>query len=75
MIQHVYENVSKSSMLDEVIVATDHKEIYDHVVDFNGHAEMTSENCKNGTERVYEIAQKYTDYDLFVNVLVAMVFC
>ena len=41
MVQRVYEQVSKSKLLSKVIVATDHQEIYDHVLHFGGDVCMT----------------------------------
>ena len=67
MIQRVYENASKATLLDELIVATDDERIYNHVVDFGGKAIMTSEQHVNGTERCGEVAGKI-NADIIVNV-------
>lgn len=67
MIQRVYENASKATLLDEVIVATDDERIYNHVIDFGGKAIMTSEKHVNGTERCGEVAEKI-DADIIINV-------
>ena len=37
-----------------VFVATDHQEIFKQVKSFGGQALMTTEDCRNGTERVWE---------------------
>ena len=50
MIQHVYERVKKAKGIDEVIVATDHSEIYHTVEAFKGKAIMTSVNHESGTD-------------------------
>lgn len=34
MVQRVYEAASKSQYLDEVVVATDHLKIYEHILSF-----------------------------------------
>ena len=69
MIQRVYEQCKKCSKLSEVIVATDDKRIYNHVLGFGGKAIMTSENHESGTDRCNEVAQKlYANYDLAVNI-------
>ena len=69
MIQRVYDQVKKSSLLANVIVATDHKKIYDHVIAFGGAACMTSENHPSGTDRCYEALTKQTDtFDYVINV-------
>lgn len=67
MIERVYTQTKKSKRLSEVIVATDHKEIFDKVVSFGGHCMMTSAQHSNGTERCAEVASKLKS-DYIVNV-------
>lgn len=67
MIQRVYENASKATLLDELIVATDDERIYNHVFDFGGKAIMTSAQHVNGTERCGEVAGKISA-DIIINV-------
>ena len=52
----------------EVIVATDDKRVYDAVLAFGGSACMTREDHPNGTSRLAEVAEKYPDADVIVNV-------
>lgn len=55
--------------LADVIVATDSLEIKQVCESYGFPVELTSNECVNGTERVYEIASQYCDrYDLFMNV-------
>ena len=69
MIQRVYEQCKKCSLLSEVIVATDDKKIYNHVLEFGGKAMMTSKTHESGTDRCNEVTQKlYKNYDLIVNI-------
>ena len=69
MIQRVYEQCKKCSLLSEVIVATDDQKIYNHVLEFGGKAMMTLKTHKSGTDRCNEVAQKlYANYDLIVNI-------
>jgi len=56
MIQRVYEQVSKSKLINDVIVATDNKRIFDCVIKFGGTAIMTSVKHKTGTDRLCEAA-------------------
>ena len=58
MIQRVYERVSRSTMIGEVIVATDDGRIADAVRAFGGRAEMTSPDHPNGTCRAAEAASR-----------------
>ncbi len=67
MIQHVYENASKSKVLDKVVVATDDQRVYDAVIAFGGEAVMTSENHPTGSDRVAEAASNY-DCDYVINI-------
>ncbi len=66
MVQHVYERACHAETLDEVIVATDDKRIYDAVIGFGGNVQMTGE-CATGTERVARVAERLT-CDIVVNI-------
>lgn len=67
MIQHVYENVTRSSILDDVIVATDDSKIKKVVEGFGGKAVLTSPDYTTGTDRVAEIARNL-DVQVVVNI-------
>lgn len=68
MIQRVYEQAKKSNSLSEVIVATDHLEIYNHVRDF-GNVCLTREDHISGTDRCYEVlTQQKTVFDYVINI-------
>jgi len=55
MIQRVYEQAVKSQKLSKVVVATDDKRIYNHVIGFGGKALMTDIEHTNGTTRCNQI--------------------
>lgn len=67
LIQHVYEQVTKSRELQSVIVATDHEEIEAIVKQFGGQVVMTSTNHETGSDRIAEVTTKM-DGDFFVNI-------
>lgn len=67
LIQRTYESCSKSHLVQDFIVATDSQEIFDHVIGFGGKVMMTGD-CSSGTLRVIEVAQKFSDYDYFLNI-------
>jgi len=67
MIQRVYEQAKKCSILDEVIVLTDDERIYNHVKNF-GEVKMTSSKCTNGTNRILSIIDTYPSIDGFINI-------
>ena len=68
MIQRVYEGAKKSTLLTDVIVATDNQEIYETVISFGGKVMMTNENHPSGTDRCGEVAQFLKDIDVIVNI-------
>ena len=68
MIQRVYEGAKKSSKIDKVIVATDDQRIVDEVNRFGGEVILTSVNHTTGTDRCGEVAKKYPDFDVVINI-------
>jgi 3-deoxy-manno-octulosonate cytidylyltransferase (CMP-KDO synthetase) len=68
MIQRVYEQATKSS-LKKIVVATDDKRIYDHVIQFGGEAVMTSADHPSGTDRCWEAVQQLKEpYQYVINI-------
>ena len=67
MVQWVSEQVQKSNLVNDVVVATDDKRIYDVVCEFGGNAVMTLPNHQSGTDRAAEVAKKF-DCDIVVNI-------
>lgn len=67
MIQHVYEKCLTSELLDEVMVATDDRRIFNAVLNFGGNVVMTSKKHKSGTDRIAE-AVKNIKCDIVVNI-------
>ncbi len=68
MVQWVYERVSQANGFDEVIVATDHPDIFDTVKAFGGAVEMTAEHHPSGTDRVWEVAKTRKNAQFIFNV-------
>lgn len=67
LVQHVYSNLKELNVFDEIIIATDHVKIYNHVISWGGNVVMTSENHLCGTDRIAEVAQNLmVDYILNV---------
>lgn len=58
MIQWVVERAGQADCVDSVHVATDDERIREAVLAFNGGVVMTSSNCRSGTDRVAEAAQR-----------------
>ncbi len=70
MIQRVYEQAQKSRTVSKTIVATDDERIFNAVEAFGGHAVMTSEDCRSGTDRVAQTAEllKLGPDEIIVNI-------
>ncbi len=67
MVQHVYEQAKRATMLDEVLVATDDERIAKAVAGFGGRSVMTSPAHRSGTDRIAEVARQL-DAQVFVNI-------
>lgn len=72
MIRRVYEQATKCTALKEVVVATDHERIYEHVQAF-GRAVMTKASHRSGTDRCREAIDiigkdRYSKQDVVVNI-------
>ncbi len=73
MIQRVYEQCLKCSLLNDVVVATDDQRIFDHVLSF-GQVVMTRADHPSGTDRCLEAFDiinkdnKYADTDCLINI-------
>lgn len=68
MIAHVIER-AKQSDAEEIIVATDSKEIADAIADIDVRVCMTHENHQSGTERLSEVIQQigFDDDQILIN--------
>jgi 3-deoxy-manno-octulosonate cytidylyltransferase (CMP-KDO synthetase) len=68
MIQHVYERAAQATMIDRVVVATDHPEIVVAVERFGGTAVMTPPELRTGSDRVAYVAAAQNDAGIIVNI-------
>lgn len=69
MIQRVYEQAKKSSLLSDVIVATDDERIFKHVESFGGKVVYTKEDHPSGTDRCFEALQNFNSkFDYVINI-------
>ncbi len=68
MIQRVYEQSKKCSLLKDVIIATDDQRIYDHAISIGARVVMTSENHTSGTDRCAEVLEQLHDCDVIINI-------
>ena len=68
MICRVYDRASQAARVSEALVATDDERILEAVVQDGGKAVMTRKDHPTGTDRLAEVAAKYPDVDLIINV-------
>lgn len=68
LIQHTYEQASKATSADQVVVATDHPSIQRRVQEFGGQVLLTSPDHQSGSERAAEVAAAFPDFPLICNV-------
>lgn len=66
LVMWVYERAKKIHMADEIIVATDHKDVYNLLKSAGAKVTMTSPNHKSGTDRIWE-AVKNIKCDYVIN--------
>ncbi|MFP4521764.1 MAG: cytidylyltransferase domain-containing protein, partial [Fibrobacterota bacterium] len=67
MVVRVYRNCKKSTLLDELFVATDDRRIYNTVLEYGGRAIMTKKSHASGTDRLKEASEKVRG-DYFINI-------
>lgn len=68
MVQRVYEAAKRCPDFTKVVVATDSELVADCVEQFGGEVEMTRSDHATGTDRVAEVAQRYPEMRVIVNV-------
>lgn len=67
LIQHVYEHALKSPILEELVIATDDKKVYDVATDFGAPVVITPQEYHSGTDRVSH-AVSSLDCEIVVNI-------
>lgn len=67
LLQHVYENAKKSSILEDLIIATDDKQIYKTAVGFGAPVVITPREYHSGTDRVAHAVMDL-DCEIVVNI-------
>lgn len=69
MVERVYRQVEQAESLDAMFVATESKEVYDHVIGFGGNAVITSPEHPSGTDRCFEAMRRQSKFfDFVVNI-------
>jgi len=68
MIQRVYEQAKKASLLSDVIVATDDERIMEEVIRFGGKYVLTKSTHISGTDRCAEVINLISGFDKVINI-------
>ena len=68
MIEHTYRRAELAKFVGEVVIATDDERIFTAVKQFGGKVVMTRIDHASGTDRLAEVAEKYSDADVIINV-------
>lgn len=68
LIHRVYERARLAKKPDVVVVATDDVRIEREVKHFGGQVVMTKNTHPTGTDRLAEVAESLSDYDMIINV-------
>lgn len=69
MVEMVLQQCKKSVLLSDVVVATDHQEIYNTVIKAGGKAVMTKDSHPSGTDRCAEVIEKLQEnFDFVINI-------
>lgn len=67
LIQHTWESACHAARADAVFVATDSQRIAEVATAFGAKVEMTSPEHQSGTDRVAEVAHRYPQFGVWVN--------
>lgn len=69
MVERVYLQCKKSKFLTHIVVATEHQQIYDHVIAFGGNVCITSDQHPSGTDRCCEaMTLQKENFDFVINI-------
>ena len=67
VIQHTYENLQQSKLMNDVIIAVDDEKLYEVVRGFGAKVQLTPKELLTSTDRVAYIAEKMSA-DVFLNI-------
>ncbi len=67
MLHHVFARASRCGLLDDLVVATDSKAVYEYCVENQMKVRMTSSRHASGTDRIHEVMQALPA-DIYVNI-------
>lgn len=68
MIQHTYESVKKSKLLNEIIIAVDDEKVAQVISDFGANVVMTPKDIATGSDRIAYVARNLPHAKIIVNI-------
>ncbi|MBK7095839.1 MAG: 3-deoxy-manno-octulosonate cytidylyltransferase [Saprospiraceae bacterium] len=68
MLNLVWDQVKKTEMVEEVIIATDDERIMGEAEYFGGQSEMTFSSHRSGTDRCAQVASQFWESDIIINI-------
>jgi 3-deoxy-manno-octulosonate cytidylyltransferase (CMP-KDO synthetase) len=69
ILQRVWEQCTQAHGLDEILIATDHPQVYKHAQHFGARVVMTADDHPSGTDRIAEAMMHISDtVDVVVNI-------
>ncbi|HVO73509.1 MAG TPA: 3-deoxy-manno-octulosonate cytidylyltransferase, partial [Ignavibacteriaceae bacterium] len=68
MIQHTYENASKSKLINEIAVAVDDEKVAQVVKGFGGRTILTPKNISTGSDRIAYAVRSIPEAKIIVNI-------
>jgi len=68
LIQHTFESVSKSKLINKIIIAVDDSKVAQVVGDFGANVVETPKKISTGSDRIAFVAKDLKDADIIVNI-------
>ncbi len=68
LLQHTFESVKKSKLINEIIIATDDERILHEASSFGARVVLTPENLETGSDRIAYVARSLADAEIIVNI-------
>lgn len=67
IIQWVWEKAKSAKLADDVIIATDHEDIFNEARSFGANVEMTAVDHKSGSDRIAEVTKRHPEFEYIIN--------
>ncbi|MDJ0625647.1 MAG: 3-deoxy-manno-octulosonate cytidylyltransferase [Candidatus Caenarcaniphilales bacterium] len=67
MLWWTWKKAQKSKLANKVIIATDSTEIVDRMTSYGAECVMTPEDCKSGSDRIYQATKDSPEAEIIVN--------